>query len=355
MTPFFSVIIPIYNVSRFIDLGIEEILNQSYKEFEIILVDDGSTDGSSEICDKLASEHENISCYHQKNMGSGAARNRGLKEAKGEYITFFDIDDKVESNLLQVCHDELSAYGKPDVLVFSYDIYDVLYKTTTDIAYKRLCCSSNSEIRDNYVDHFLGLDKDNGFVWNKMYRRDFLINNELAFPGLLIQQDEVFNLRVYRKAQTLVVSPEILYHYFVYDKGNTRTRYIENRLNIYKTVKNEFLSLYNDWQLDDERMLEYVYGRFFRSIIETLNFNNNHIDSPLSKQERLNELRSIINDEDVQDCIEKMESLGIKPNSCLKKWYFDAIRDINIDKYLRIRRIDLGLRSFKKRIVKYRR
>lgn len=349
----FSVIIPIYNVSRFIDLGIEEILNQSYKDFEIILVDDGSTDGSGETCDKLASSHENILCYHQDNMGAGPARNLGINKSRGEYIVFFDIDDKVKPNLLQVCHDELCTYSKPDVFMFSYDIFDVLYKTTTDIVFKRLCCSSNSEIRDNYVDCFLGLDKDNGFVWNKMYRRDFLINNELTFPDLLIQQDEVFNLTVYRKAQTLVVSPEILYHYYVYDKGNTRTRYIENRQNIYKAVKNEFLSLYNDWHLQDKRMLEYVYGRFFRSIIETLNFNNNHIGSPLNKNERLNELQSILNDDDVQDCIKNLESLDIIPHSGFKKWYYEAIRDINIEKYIQIRRVDLGLKSMKRKIVKY--
>ena len=194
--PFFSIIIPIFNVSRFIDLGIEEILNQSYKDFEIILVDDGSTDGSGNHCDELASSHESISCYHQENLGAGPARNLGIKMSRGEYIAFFDIDDNVESNLLQVCHDELCAYGKPDVFMFSYDSYDVRYKTITSLVFERLVCSSNNEIRDNYVDHLLGLNKDNGFVWNKVYKRRFLIENNLELPDLLIQQDEVFNLKV---------------------------------------------------------------------------------------------------------------------------------------------------------------
>jgi len=345
--PFFSIIIPIYNVSRFIDLGISEILNQSYKDFEIILVDDGSTDSSGDQCDKLASCYENISCYHQGNLGAGPARNLGINKSRGEYIAFFDIDDKVESNLLQVCHDELCAYGKPDVFMFSYDSYDVRYKTITSLVFERLVCSSNNEIRDNYVDHLLGLNKDNGFVWNKVYKRQFLVENDIVLPDLLIQQDEVFNLKVYRKAQTLVVSPDILYHYYVYDKGNTRTRYIDNRLNIYKTVKNEFMSLYFDWHLEDKRMLEYVYGRFFRSIIETLNFNNIHIGSPLNKNERLNELQSIINDGEVQDCIIKMESLGIIPHWGFRKWYFEAIRDSDVVKYLFVRKLDLWLRALK--------
>ena len=147
-----------------------------------------------------------------------------------------------------------------------------------------------------------------------------------------------------------MVSPDILYHYYVYDKGNTRTRYIDNRLNIYKTVKNEFLSLYFDWHLEDKRMLEYVYGRFFRSIIETLNFNNIHVGSPLNKKERLNELQSIINDNEVQDCIKRMGYLGITPHWGLKKWCFEAIRDSSIVKYMLVRRLDLWLKTLKKLI-----
>lgn len=347
---FFSVIVPIYNVSRFINLGIRELLNQSFKDFEVILIDDGSTDSSGELCDQLASSRDNIVCYHQDNLGSGPARNLGINKASGDYVVFYDIDDKLEPNLLQICHDEICATASPDVFMFSYDSYDVKYKTITNIVFQELSCASNNEIREQYVDCLLGLGKDNGFVWNKVYKRQFLIDNKLEFPSLLIQQDEVFNLKVYHKAQQLVVSPKILYHYFVYDKGNTRSRFIENRLNIYRTVKNEFLNLYNDWLLDDDRMLKYVYRRYFNSIIESLCFNNTHSDSPLTVKERREEVFSIISDNDVKACVRQLESLNAIPERGFMKWYYKAIKKEDVSMILRTRRVESIWNSLKRTI-----
>ena len=347
-SPFFSVIIPIYNVSRFIEKGFKNILAQSFKDYEVIMVDDGSTDGSGKMCDQLANADERVFCFHQENMGSGPARDLGIHKSSGEYIAFFDIDDEVDPNWLQVCHDELKEKDCVDVLMFSYDSYDIQYKTITPIVFERLSCSSNKEIQMNYVDHLLGLDKSNGFVWNKVYRREFLIDNQLSFPHLLIQQDEVFNLRVYRKAHNLMICPAILYHYFVYGKGNTRSGYIPDRLRIYRTVKDEFMSLYEDWHLDDIRMPKYVYKRYFNSIVDTITFNNNHDASPLIQSERDDDLRSIINDADVQDCINQMEFLSIVPHSGFMKWYYKAIRASDVSMCLKVRKLDLWYNAFKK-------
>lgn len=353
MSPFFSIIIPIYNVSRFILKGINYVLNQSYKNYEILLVDDGSSDDSGKLCNELSLRYENIRCFHQNNRGSGPARNLGIKEAKGKYIVFFDIDDMVENSLLQSCYEELNSNNRPDVLMFSYDSYDEKYKTLTPSVFHSLVCHTNNDIKANFVNYILGGDNINGFVWNKVYKREFLLNNNIFFPELLIEQDQVFNLFVYKEASSLVISSKILYHYIIYDRGNTRSRFIPNRFNIYNSVKEEFLNLYNYWDLNDQRMLIYIYIRFFNAIIETLNFNNTHKSSKLNKTLRKQDFKKVFESEITADCIDNLEQLKTKPVGFFKKSYYNAIKTQNIVLYKILRFIEHSLKSLKWNIKKH--
>lgn len=323
--PFFSIIIPIYNVSRFIDTGIKYVLNQSFKDYEVILVDDGSTDDSDVKCDRLAAENELIRTFHQQNAGSGPARNKGIEEARGDYIVFFDIDDSIEETLLQECYDDLCSNGFPEMLIFSYDSYDVKYKSLVASIFEPIKCENNNDVKRIYVDHLLGLKYHNGFVWNKVYSRSLLINNRIEFPALLIQQDEAFNQRVYRHISSLLISPKVLYHYYVYDCGNTRSRYIAERFQIFNTVKEEFLRLYDYWSLDDDRMLRFVYSKFFNSIILAI---NSHLEDEINKEKNSVNLKiaTILCSEEAIDCISKMQSQHIIPQRIIPRLYYHAIK-----------------------------
>ena len=323
--PFFSIIIPIYNVSKFIDTGIKYILKQSFKDYEVILVDDGSTDGSDVMCDNLAFENGVIRTFHQANAGSGPARNKGIAEARGKYIVFFDIDDSIEETLLQECYDDLCSNSFPEMLIFSYDSYDVKYKSLVASIFETIKCQNNDEVKNIYVDHLLGLKFNNGFVWNKVYSRILLINNKIEFPDILIQQDEVFNQIVYRHVSSLLISPKVLYHYIIYDKGNTRSKYIEDRFQIYNTVKDTFLELYNFWSLDNERMLKYVYTRFFNSIILAI---GSHFECSVgnNKTNVKKKIETILCCEETVDCIYRMQSLSIVPTRLFSKLYYYIIK-----------------------------
>ena len=328
--PYFSIIIPIYNVSRFIDSGIKYVLNQTFEDYEVILVDDGSTDGSDVMCDQLASENELIRVFHQSNAGSGPARNKGIDESRGKYIVFFDIDDSIEKTLLQECYEELSSNGFPEMLIFSYDSYDVKYKSLVTSVFEPIKCQSNDEIKSIYVDHLLGLKNLNGFVWNKVYSRSFLMKNEVKFPHLLIQQDEVFNVRAYQFLNSLLLSSRILYHYKVYDKGNTRSFFIPNRYEIHNTVKNEFLKLYSHWSLDDVRMLRYVYKRFYHSIVGSLNSFVSIDSTNRYYRERYNYMKLIMCCEETTDCISNLYTLDLVPTKFIPRLYFEAIEKRSI-------------------------
>ncbi len=319
----------------------------------MILVDDGSTDDSGALCDKLASTHDNISCYHQENAGSGPARNAGIQKAQGDYIAFFDIDDRIETTFLARCRKEIERHCSPDVLMFSYDSFDDKYKSLTPIVFDSKVCSSNDEIREIYVDHLLGMEKTNGFVWNKVYKREFIVDKNLTFPRLLIQQDEVFNIHVYEKASTLVIIPDVLYHYVVYDKGNTRSNYIQERLSIYNSVKEELLNLYRKWELDDIRALKYIYRRFFNSILFTMNYNNTHKQAKITRSERLKKLKMLMECDETRDCIENLEKLNAVPEELLPKIYFNAIKHQRCFTYRLIRKVEQSTKVIKWSIKKH--
>lgn len=113
----FSIVVPIYNVENYLNECIESILNQGFKNYELILVNDGSTDKSESICDKFARSNSKISVIHKKNGGLSDARNNGMAKAKGEYIIFIDSDDFIESEAFERFNNELERFENPDVLI----------------------------------------------------------------------------------------------------------------------------------------------------------------------------------------------------------------------------------------------
>ncbi len=120
----FSVIIPVYNVVDYLKECIDSILAQTYKDYEIVLVDDGSSDGSEKLCDEYASLHDNILVHHKKNGGQSSARNIGTKIANGEYFIFVDSDDVIAADTLEQFHDKIRQYGQLD-LILSESIYNI--------------------------------------------------------------------------------------------------------------------------------------------------------------------------------------------------------------------------------------
>ena len=268
-TPFFSVIVPIYNRVSFINSGINMLLNQSFKDYEIILINDGSTDGSAEICDEVAI-HEKVIVIHKKNDGPGLARNDGLDKARGKYICFFDIDDCVPADWLDRIYYHLESKDW-ELMIYGYRELNPICDASTDFSFNDKSLETNDELKEVYSECLSGMAFNNGFVWNKVYKRDFLFRNNIRFPNLRIQQDEVFNHYVYRKATQVKVISEILYDYYVYKEGTGRSTIIPNRIEIFKAVRVSFLNLYNFWNLDDKKLLTYIHRRFVYNILYNKN------------------------------------------------------------------------------------
>lgn len=304
---FFSIITPIFNVSRFISRGLDCILSQDFRDFELILVDDGSSDASPQMCDRAAADDPRVRVIHQENAGVGAARNTGLDAARGEYILFCDIDDLMLPGALSILH-ALLYRQHPDLLVFSYEEYDTMTGRTTPLRFHPARYQSNKELRDDWLDNLSGLRFNNGFVWNKAYRRDFIKEHKLHFEPLRIQQDEVFNLSVYPHIETTIVTDSILYRYYVYHSGNIRNNYIPERLDIYRRVRDAMTEICNIWEIDDPRFERYIHSRFYHGVTIHIDYELRHNIKDLSNRRSF--INKIFSSPDISNSLNKV---GIKP------------------------------------------
>jgi len=206
---FFSVILPIYNVEKYLSECIESILVQTFTDFEVILVDDGSKDSSGIICDAYAVKDERIKVIHKENGGQAAARNTGFEAAEGECIVFIDSDDFVTQNtFLQTLYDKFNASGADIVLYKHAKYYDALSKCEYSFSFA-------DKIND-YDELLLELVKRDayfGMAWSKSFKRSIAMENNVRFDTTLSCEDMdwYFNLVMAMQRITAVDETYIAY------------------------------------------------------------------------------------------------------------------------------------------------
>lgn len=203
--PKVSVIIPVYNVEQYVEKSIESVLNQSMKDIEIILVDDGSTDRSGEICDRYEKKDERIVVIHKKNGGLSSARNVGVKAAEGDYIGFIDSDDFVEPLMYETLY-RMAERDSADVAICGvYDVYKNGKVAQCDSREKFVC---NQE---EMFGHILLGEKISGTVCNKLIRKE--IAKILEFPIGRLFEDVFYSALLVQKIKKASVTTEPMYHY----------------------------------------------------------------------------------------------------------------------------------------------
>lgn len=233
--PSLSIIIPVYNVKNYLNKCIDSILNQSYKDFEIILVDDGSTDGSGEICDEYSKMNSKIKVFHKKNNGQGSARNLGLDVCKGKYIGFVDSDDFIDPDMYESM---IMILEEEDVDIVECGARNVYMDGTSaehdDNIYLKF---NNKECLDHYI-------RGNYFytaVWNKLFKRNII--TDIRFPEGMIFEDIYFTYHAYYKAKSIMYTSRCLYNYLAKRPNSTMNhgfdiREITNRLVLLKERMN---------------------------------------------------------------------------------------------------------------------
>lgn len=291
-----SIIVGCYNVSKWLRMGrLNDIYNQTYRNWELILVDDGSSDETPALLDAEAEKDSRIRVIHKENGGLGSARNVGLDVASGDYIWSFDVDDRVEPNCIEYCVTTAES-NDYDVVMFGFYCETPSIETKEVVRLTETVINSNTELGRVYLDRILFVPNGNGFFWNKFYKRSFLEKYKLRFENQRIQQDEVFNLKLYKHLDKCFISSEVFYHYYIYNNGNTRSRFIPNRFDIYKSVRRHFDELKKYWNLKDQRLDDYLNIRFYQSVMACLLFNLTHPKSTFTKQQAKVEINRVMDD-----------------------------------------------------------
>lgn len=213
----FSIIIPVYNVKEYLEECLESIVNQSFKGFEVICVNDGSTDNSLEILQKYAKKDKRFKVLNQKNQGQGVARNNALNIANGEYILFVDPDDFIELNMLEVLNERLDVQNI-DVAFFDYQIFGENTKTKIVRFMDEMKNNFNLNIDDNFIFNWQELVKNNFssismMVWNKVYSNKFIQDNNIRFAPNKHAEDHIFSISATLLANKISYIKKTLYYY----------------------------------------------------------------------------------------------------------------------------------------------
>ncbi len=239
-----SVIMPIYNAGEYLVPAIKSLLSQSFSNFELICVNDGSTDNSAKIVKKLQAKDNRITLVSQGNLGPSVARNKGLESASGEYIIFLDADDFYADNLLSELY-EAAEKNELDIAVAKFDIYNDSkdsYTQITDEPHGNIYSGGAVTSKNAHPDVIL--NSTTGYVWNKLFRASFIREKELSFDSeLYVFEDVHFVCSAMSLAERVGRVDEVLIHHRVYsDQSRSRhfRKYYSQVPVVYKKVK-EFL------------------------------------------------------------------------------------------------------------------
>lgn len=260
--PEISIIVPIYNVEQYLKRCVDSILAQTFKDFELILVDDGSPDSCPFICDEYARIDSRIKVIHKANGGLSDARNAGLEMATGNYIAFVDSDDWIASDTYEYLY-ELIKKNEADVVSGSY----VLTKND-DVKFSNLKSEIVIEGTSEILKFYFQQDKIHGKndfpVWIKLYRRDLF--NDIHFPDDKLYEDNITNFLIFSKCNKYVKSSKEIYAYFQRFQSITKTQLSAKHLSLIEVSK-EMLSLSMKYGEELQRLAEKKLAMAYFSIL----------------------------------------------------------------------------------------
>jgi len=306
-----SIIVPVYQIqAKLLSVCIESLLKQTYKEIEIILIDDGSKDECSEICDDYAKQYNRIVVLHQENQGVSVARNNGISIATGEWITFVDADDVAEPTMCEKalsyaldCNADMvmfsnyihrdnhmyeHAFFHDNIRVFTDELREELQLRTMVLYYPE--CSYKSEYMLT------------GHTFGKLIKKDYLLKSKVLFnPDLRLQQDGIFYMNLIELGGRIAYFNEPLYHYRVYDTSNCK-RIRSDVEEIYDKVRRVFLEFIgqND---KPQKFLDAFYAKCIADISQSIRSDFFNYSTKESLFHRLKRLDEFLNNEPFKTAI----------------------------------------------------
>ncbi len=315
-----SIIIPVYNSSKFLDMCLKSVINQTYSNLEIILIDDGSNDDSGYICDKYAAYDNRIRVIHQGNKGVSNARNAGLKLASGELISFLDSDDQLELDMLSFLVDILLKYDA-DISHCGYKRVDENMRVLNEVSgTHRILVQNNTDA----IDCMLKGINFSGGLWNKLFKSEVLEN--LTFcEELKNNEDILFNVQAFSRADKIVFADETKYKYFEHPFSAC------NQINVLRQLEDSIIASEKMLEIKNEEIKKSVISHLFDCLMNLYRFlllNSEHeCDNKMVRiRLKLVETYNMINDKSLRGKINYNFLMHIPRIYCFVYKLYNSIR-----------------------------
>ena len=291
---------PVYNAQKYLKRSIESILNQTLKEIELILVNDGSKDRSIDICREYEQKDSRIIVIDKKNEGACIARNTGIHLAKGEYLQLVDADDYCELNMLEEQYTLAKSTNAEVVMCgLKYDISlkngDILYE---EDCYRNTVLTGKQEIKEvmmDIIDNMLF-----NYTHNKLYNLNFLKENNLQFTEWLpIDQDTNFNIDVFKQLNHLTLTTKSYYHYIKTFEETIVNRYHPEKFKVRTYRYERLIEMFKEFEIYIEENKKQLASIYLHQVIECFEMYF-HEKCPLTPKEKKQQIKEILQTQTVQ-------------------------------------------------------
>lgn len=226
-----SIVMPVYNAEKFLKKTIDSVIQQTYDNWELILIDDGSIDNSGVYCDEMSVRDKRIKSYHKLNGGVSSARNEGIKYASGEWICFVDSDDTLLSCYLQNYVDNMES--DVDILVQSFQVKNEIDGSLKHVELPDMVISGGYKLIE-FLEEYPGVH--NGFIWHRLFKSSIICGNNIGFvEGISFAEDGWFFFEYMRYVRKSKVSSDIGYTYYI-RKGSLTTHKNDIQINVFKKI-----------------------------------------------------------------------------------------------------------------------
>lgn len=310
----FSIIIPIYNMEQHLERCLNSIVNQTYSDLEIILINDGSTDMSASICDTIAKKDQRIIVIHQPNSGVSSARNRGLEQASGDYISFIDPDDWVEATMYETL---AFHFNNKEIDILRFNAYrkgEILNPLPFEGEY------SGEKLEEEIMLPLIGAKEFGGMfilgvLWLHVYKRRLIDQYAIRFNKQLRRcEDRLFTLTSALHAKNILFINDVLYHYEVYDESLSNKYDLlrwQQELTYLEELQKEYTACKEQYFIDEAN--ERIRSEYLLRAVTSINnefFSNN--TNSFSKRYR--NIKAIINHPKTRDAVKltPRNKMGLK-------------------------------------------
>jgi len=290
----FSIVIPIYNCEEYLSRCLDSVVYQNYSDYELILVDDGSTDHSLSICQEYKEKHPQIKVIHQNNSGPSMARNTGLSEASGDYLLFVDSDDYVSDSYFSVL-DQALCESDQDIIMFG----SIGSVTGASVPDKTTLCG-NKNIISFYSNNCYKLDFNS--CWNKCFKRSTYYNQR--FPEkTVVEEDLIYNLMALDSADSMRFLNVPLYYYNQRSSGSVTTKYNPNKFDCAVHAYTKKKEITQRW--NEDQVIDHFKNTYLIMISAAIN-NLLYKTCPLKHSEKIEMVKAMYDHSCTHECAENV-------------------------------------------------